>query len=282
MALARRNRSTVLYKSVILEFEKYFMEEKQKSRIQGLLSGPLQIGIVLILIAAAYLIGTLKTKVEFLEKGVALGGGSNSGGTVAGAVVPQPTSPPASADNVPKVNDADHVRGSKKARIALIEYSDIECPFCKRFHPTAKQILDTYKDDVMWVYRHYPLSFHANAQKEAEAVECANELGGSDIFWKYLDALYERTTSNGTGFALDALTPLAKELGLNDVAFKECLDSGKFAQHIQDDMNGGSSAGVTGTPGNILLDTKTGKTLLIPGAVPFEQIKPDIDAMLKS
>ena len=106
-------------------------------------------------------------------------------------------------------------------------------------------------------------------------------MGGNDAFWKYLDAIYERTASNGTGFALDKLVPLAVEQGLSEAAFKECLDSGRFEKYVAEDMVGGSKAGVTGTPGNILLNTKTGKMSLIPGAVPFETIKSAIDEMMK-
>lgn len=180
---------------------------------------------------------------------------------------------------VPEVTDADHIRGNKDAKVTFIEYSDFECPFCKRFEPTMKQIEQEYGDKVRIVYRHYPLSFHANAQKEDEASECASELGGNDGFWAYHDAILDRTTSNGTGFALDALVPLAKELGLNEAKFKECLDSGKYAQHVKDDMAGGSAAGVTGTPGSILIDA-AGNSQLISGAVPFATIKSALDAAL--
>lgn len=246
-------------------------EEKMTPRIgpQTILWG--------LLVVAAFLIGSLYTKVQYLEKGTK----ATAGTTAAAPAQPQQAPPVQDAKDVPKVSKDDHVRGERNARIALVEYSDIECPFCKRFHPTAQQVMSEYKGKVMWVYRHYPLSFHANAQKEAEAVECANELGGSDAFWKYLDTVFERTTSNGTGFALDKLVPLAKELGLNETKFTSCLDSGKYAGHVKQDMDGGSKAGVTGTPGNILLDTKTGKTSLIPGAVPYETIKSSIDEMLK-
>lgn len=242
---------------------------------------PLYVVVVIILLVQSFFLGSLWTKVEILQKGgitTAKAPAPSAGGQA--AAVPQ--APPQTASDVPKVSKDDHIRGDKNARLALIEYSDIECPFCKRFHPTAQQVVDTYKGKVMWVYRHYPLSFHANAQKEAEAVECANEQGGNDAFWKYLDSIYERTTSNGTGFALDKLVPLAKELGLDETKFKLCLDGGKFADHVKQDMDGGTKAGVTGTPGNIILDTKTGATRLIPGAVPFEQVKAVIDEMLKS
>ncbi|OGG30041.1 hypothetical protein A2973_05195 [Candidatus Gottesmanbacteria bacterium RIFCSPLOWO2_01_FULL_49_10] len=202
---------------------------------------------------------------------------------VAGVAATPPSVPPPiqEAADVPKITQEDHLRGDKNARITLIEYSDIECPYCKSFHPTAKKVVDTYNGKVSWVFRHYPLSFHQNAQKEAEAVECASEQGGNDAFWKILDALYERTTSGGLGFALDKLGPLARELGLDEAKFQACLDSGKYTKRVKDEMAGGTGAGVNGTPGNILLDTKSGKTRLIPGAVPFETIKASIDEMLK-
>ncbi len=181
---------------------------------------------------------------------------------------------------VPPLSDKDHVRGDKNAKVTLIEYSDFECPFCKKVYPTMNQILDQYKGKIKIVYRHFPLSFHANAQKEAEASECANELGGNDAFWKYHDKIFERTTSNGTGFALDKLVPLAKEIGLDENKFKTCLDSGKYAQYVKDNEAGGQSAGITGTPGNIIMNAK-GDTKLLSGALPFELFKQALDQSLK-
>jgi len=196
----------------------------------------------------------------------------------------QPPPEPTSTDNLPAIDpQKDHIRGDiRKATVAVVEYSDFECPFCQRHHPTMKQVTDTYKDTVVWVYRHFPLSFHANAQKEAEATECANELGGNDAFWKYTDAIFERTTAGGTGFPLANLAPLAKELGLDEAKFKTCLDSGKFAQHVKDDMSGGSAAGVSGTPGTIVVNLKTDENRIISGAVPFASFKAAIDALLGS
>lgn len=248
---------------------------------------PVQIIVLILLIVGAFFFGSLSEKVKILEgKGtvnvangqpVGVGGGQGAAGNAVGQ--PQPPAP--TAGPVPKVEKDEHIRGNANAKLALIEYSDLECPFCKSFHPTVQKVLDTYKNDVMWVYRHYPLGFHANAQKEAEATECAAELGGNDAFWKYVDAIYERTTSNGIGFALDALVPLAKEQGLNDQKFKECLDTGKYTKKITDQMNAGTAAGVSGTPGSFVLNVKTGESQIVSGAVPFEQVKTTIDAMLK-
>lgn len=204
--------------------------------------------------------------------------------TAPAPTAPAPTpEPPPSAPLPPIDPKTDHIRGDiKKATVAVVEYSDFECPFSKRHHPTMKQVMDTYKNDVVWVYRHFPLSFHANAQKEAEASECANELGGNDAFWKYTDAIFERTTAGGTGFPLEKLAPLAKELGLNEVKFKSCLDSGKYAKHVQDDMDTGAAAGVQGTPGNFVVNLKTQANQNISGAVPFSTFKTAIDAVLGS
>ncbi len=208
---------------------------------------------------------------------------TGTSGTVAVADA-QPTAAAAAktktpTGKVPEVTNADHIRGNKDAKVTFIEYSDFECPFCKRFEPTMQQMEKEYGDKVRIVYRHYPLSFHANAQKEAEATECANDLGGNDAFWKYHDAILERTTSNGTGFALDALVPLAKELGLDETKFKDCLDTGKFAKHVQEDESGGAAAGITGTPGSILIDA-SGSSQLLSGAVPYATIKSALDAAL--
>lgn len=189
-----------------------------------------------------------------------------------------PVVPQAVAATVPAIDfKTDHIRGNRKATIAVIEYSDYECPFCKRVEPTMQQISKDYGDKVMLVYRHFPLSFHANAQKEAEASDCASDQGK---FWEYHDAILERTTSNGTGFPLDAFVPLAKELGLNESKFKNCLESGKYAKHVTDEENAGQAAGVNGTPGSFVLNLKTQKQQFINGAQPFANFKAAIDAML--
>lgn len=234
--------------------------------------------VVVLLVVAAFVIGLLYNKVQTLEK---KGQGTTQAGTTGNAAAPQqPPQPKANLDAMPKLTDKDHIRGNKDADIVLVEYSDFECPFCARFHPTMLQIMKEYGNKVAWVYRDFPLSFHANAEKEAEASECIAEIGGNDAFWKYTDAIFERTTSNGTGFALDKLAPLAKELGINVAKFKQCLDSGKYAKAIQEEMAGGTAAGVNGTPGTIII-AKNGKKDLIGGALPFEQAKQQIDALTK-
>ena len=121
----------------------------------------------------------------------AKGGGSL--GSVAAAPTPSPLAPnpsaPPQVGTVKAVSSEDHVRGAKNAKVTLIEYSDLECPFCKRFHPTVQQAMKDYEGKIAWVYRHFPLSFHPEAMPLAVGAECANELGGSDAYWAFSDKI---------------------------------------------------------------------------------------------
>jgi len=185
------------------------------------------------------------------------------------------------AKNVKGLQADDHLRGNKNPDIVLIEYSDVECPFCKRFHPTAKEMIA--KDaNVAWVYRHFPLNFHDPlATKEAIATECVAKIGGEEKFWKYLDLLYATTTSNGRGLKVEDLSKYASQVGVDGDAVQKCIDDGKIIEKVQQDIKEGSAAGVTGTPGNILLNVKTGETRLLPGAVPYSVIKQAIEELRK-
>jgi len=226
--------------------------------------------LIALLVVAAFLIGTLFTEVRYLKK--------------SGSQSPQiaNNAPVAPEDNISArpLNDADHVLGNRNSRLLFIVYSDLECPFCKLFHPTTKQILEEYKDNLALVYRHFPLDIHPKARKEAEATECAQDSGGPSDFWKFVDKIFEVTPSNN-GLNPDELPRLAVQIGLNENKFKNCLSSGKFTQKIADDYDQGIKSGVGVTPSSVIIDTKTGKTKTITGTVRPEQIKSVIDSMLK-
>ncbi len=176
----------------------------------------------------------------------------------------------------------DHIYGDPAAEISLIEYSDFECSYCKKFHTRVKPVVDTYGGRANWVYRHFPLNIHnPGAQKQAEASECANELGGNEAFWKYADAIYARTKSNGNGFPINKLVPLAKEIGLDETEFQNCLKSGRYTERVQEDLAEGSRIGITGTPGNILLNNETGEVTSLKGAVSSKVLKANISRMLE-
>lgn len=188
----------------------------------------------------------------------------------------------ARAENVRPVSaERDHIYGNPDAIVSIIEYSDFECPFCKRFHPTPKELVDAYGGKVNWVYRHFPLAFHnPGAQKQAEASECAAGIGGNEAFWRYTDLIYERTESNGNGFPLDGLVPLAVEIGLDGAEFRKCMEEERYAARVKEDFDGGIRAGINGTPGNILLNNESGEVIPRSGAAPFDVLKQLVDRLL--
>jgi protein-disulfide isomerase len=206
------------------------------------------------------------------------------------------------------VGKTDFILGSASAPITIVEFSDTECPFCKRFHATMNSIVDTYGKDgkVAWVYRHFPLdSLHQKARKESEAVECAGELGGSTAYWSVLNAIYTNTTSND-GLDLAELPKFAKTAGVDVTKFNECLSSGKMAGAVEAEFQDGSKAGVRGTPFSVMVLNKAltssakseinslieskglqqnvtvfDKKISLNGALPAEIINPIIDIVLK-
>jgi protein-disulfide isomerase len=98
---------------------------------------------------------------------------------------------------VAPVSPDDHIVGNINAKIIIVEYSDLECPFCKVFHNTMHQVVEANNGDVAWVYRHFPIpQLHPKAFRQAEATECAWEQGGNEAFWKYTDRIFEITPSN--------------------------------------------------------------------------------------
>lgn len=190
------------------------------------------------------------------------------------------------------VSAVDHVQGdASKAKVTIIEYSDTECPFCKRHHQTLSRIYKEYgaSGDVAWVYRHFPLDFHKKAPKEAEATECASELGGSKAFWDYIGLIYTNTPSND-GLDTALLPEFAEQVGLDKTAFTKCLNSGKYAAKITEAKNAGLKAGARGTPHTVLVVRDGSKTENVPlvneqgsslGALPYESLKAIIDSFVK-
>lgn len=220
-------------------------------------------------------------------------GGWFTGSARVGAVPTAPTAPTApAAPNAPApdqvgtvapVTNADHIRGDKNAPVTIVEYSDFQCPFCARFHPTLQQIMTDYAGKVRWVYRYFPLtSIHPYAEKSAEAAECANEQGK---FWEMADVFFstqDTWAQSPSGLDAKTLEGLAKQAGVRDLKkFDDCAASGKYAALVQADEKTGEAAGVTGTPGSIILGVN-GSKQLVPGALPIDAVKQMIDSALKN
>jgi protein-disulfide isomerase len=177
--------------------------------------------------------------------------------------------------------ERDHIFGIPQAAVSLIEYSDFKCSHCQRFHSTANQVVTSYGDKVNWVYRHLPLGFHnPDAQKLAEASECVAELGGNQAFWEFADLVFQKMGPGKEGIPLDKLELLAKEMDLDAVVFRQCIDSGRMTARVREDVIEAARIGISGTPGNILLNRNTGEAKVLSGNAPADTLRAAIDALL--
>ena len=171
-----------------------------------------------------------------------------------------------------KINEKDHIRGNFNAPVTIVEYSDFQCPFCQKFHPTMQQILADYPEKVRWVYKHFPLDqIHPQARPAAEASECVWEQKGNEGFWQFADGLFENQERLGKSLYQE----LAQKLGLNMDQFNDCLSSRKYKDKVIADYQEGIKAGVRGTPGNFV----NGEAVF--GAVPYETLKAAVERALE-
>ena len=179
-----------------------------------------------------------------------------------------------------KVNvsaDNDPFLGNEKAKVTVIEFSDFECPFCRSmWRDTLPQLKKDYIDTgkIKFVYRDYPLDFHAGAKPAAEGAECARDQGK---FWEMHDKIFQEQDKQGQGtiqFGKADVVKWAGQLGLNMNQFNQCLDSGKYKAEVEKDLKDGSAAGVSGTPTTFI----NGRSLV--GAQPYTSFKTIIDEEL--
>lgn len=171
---------------------------------------------------------------------------------------------------VTPIKDSEYVKGNPDATIEIIEYSDFECPFCLRHNKNMDILFDEYKDKAKFVFRHFPLSFHPEAQKAAEAAECAGEQGK---FWEMHDAIFE--ANEAEVMSVEKWKENAKNLGLDQAQFNDCLDSGKYEEKITQDMMEGQASGVEGTPGTFI------NGVLVKGAYPIDALRAEVENALK-
>lgn len=173
--------------------------------------------------------------------------------------------------SLPEVKDGDIQVGPKDAKVRIVEYSDFQCPYCRLLHPAVKQVLSDYKDQVLFSYKQFPLSFHPQANNAALASECANEQGK---FMAYHDMLFTKQDEWSKTEGAQKFKDYALRLGLKGVQFNQCLDDKKYQDKIDADTAEGKRFGVSGTPGTFVNDQ------FIGGAVAVDELKKIIDAEL--
>nr|MDD3720721.1 thioredoxin domain-containing protein [Candidatus Gracilibacteria bacterium] len=194
-------------------------------------------------------------------------------------------------DTLNKIKANTYLQGNKDAKVSWIEYSDLECPFCAKLHKSdvPSKIKETYGDKVNKYFNNFPLEFHKNALPAAEIIECLGEQKGADAFYSLIKNSYDsaKQLSDGnidtsTSSSKDFLISEAVKLGADKTKLENCVNEEKYSKKISEEQSvGASTFGISGTPGNILVNNDTGEYEVISGAYPFESFKQTIDALLK-
>lgn len=185
---------------------------------------------IAVLLAAIILSATLFITVGSLAAVMKVNGGN----VIANTNVPTAAGQGATADPRASIEyNGEPIRGGSDAKVTIYEFSDFQCPYCKKAQPTVQQVQQKYGNKIRFVYKHFPLDFHVNAQKSAEAYECAVDQNKG---WELHDKMFELGQADGTGLAIADLKQYARQLGMNGATFDSCLDSGSKASIVQRDM----------------------------------------------
>ena len=178
------------------------------------------------------------------------------------------------------IDETDYVLGNPNAPILMIEYSDYDCPFCKKYHRTMHQIMDEYgvTGKIAWVYRQFPLAqLHPNSPKVSEAALCVGDIGGNDAFWTFSDLVFEgRALDQATN--VTKLAQYAEDSGIQRSQYLTCVDEGRMEKAVEDSIRDGFDAGARGTPYTIL---RVGnQEAVINGAQPYDTVKGIVENLI--
>lgn len=236
--------------------------------------------LVITIIVFAFFLGMLTNKVFDLQQQL------TDAKSASAAVAAQPNTalqPPVSGAPAPPSGPVNvaignfPIKGDSNAKVTVIEFADFRCPFCEQWFKTVEpQLMKDYVDSgkVKFAFRNYAFLGPASTLA-AQAGECANE---QNQFWAFHDYMYQHQPdeTDTSMYTVDNLSKIANDLGMDQSQFNSCLSSKKYASAVTKDMNDGSAAGVSGTPTTFV------NGIAIVGAVPYTQLKQQIDSALKN
>ena len=245
------------------------MTTAKSNLIKSLVPSSIQLAFLILAVVAAFFIGKLSTEVSFYEKQMA---GNNQ---LAQAPENAPQEEPYQPIDPAKFtapDNSDYVMGNPEAKIAIIEYSDFDCPFCVSFHETAKQIVEESNGSVKWIYRHFPLiQLHPDAMKKAIASECAVLQGDKETFWDFVDEIFATYTGNTLGD--EEYTAIAGKLGIDAQSFLNCIAEEETKGLVDSDIASAEKVGVQGTPGNYIANLENNVIIPLRGAEPLDNVR---------
>ncbi len=178
------------------------------------------------------------------------------------------TAPRAAQVTTTQVAKGDWIYGNPRAKVAIIEYSDIDCPYCKKFHKTLKDVVDASNGKVRWIYRHAPIdSLHPNARLKAYIAECIGVQRGNEAFWAALDSLM-KDGAIATQADFDAFVA---DTGVNRKQFDACVTDGTYVAKVKRQKRDAQQLGLKGTPFSVIVAGR--KSVPVPGAVSRDRME---------
>lgn len=200
--------------------------------------------------------------------------GARDGAGARGAAAAQGTP---QKQQLPTLTKNEWVYGNPKAKVTIVEFADIDCPFCKKFHKTAKDIVDESKGRVKWVFRHAPLdSLHPQARTKANMLECIAAQTDNDTFWRALDQL---ETGEVALASKDDYLAFAESHGADKEKFDTCMADGTYQDKVARHLDEAQRLGMKGTPFSVIVAGKT--AVPVPGALPKDKVEALIAPLLK-
>ncbi|NLG06425.1 MAG: thioredoxin domain-containing protein [Candidatus Pacebacteria bacterium] len=228
--------------------------------------------IILIVLVLGFLGGSLWTENQLLKSDKTIEQADNPSDSDEGVEA-------LALENIPEFNDKDHFQGVKDADVVMISYSDFQCFYCQRWHPTLNALVEKYADQITFVYRHFSLG-SIYSDKLIQASECVAKDAGEDAFWKFTDVLYDKLTDksiyileNGDSIISDSsILSIATSSGASADQVQACLEKQETASIVSEMMAGAQSAGIGGTPATVIISKKAGREF-IQGALPIEEVE---------
>ncbi len=177
-----------------------------------------------------------------------------------------------------------YVLWNPDAEISFVEYSDLECPFCKRLHEswTIEQVLKEYWDKVNFIFKQFPLGFHPQAQMEAEAALCVWDISWSDKYYEFITNVFKNSKANWNSYSIETIVDLAWNIWVDKEKLSACIKAWTNKELAKQQTQEGSSLfGITWTPWNVFINNKTWEWSKLPWAYPFASFKQKIDSLIK-
>ena len=240
---------------------------KSKDNLYSVLGG----AIILVVIVAFFVMDGNHTQQIIVDNTPSdtTSSDTTTSGTSSTSVVPKVI------EDVFSISEDDPIYGRRDATVFVVEYSDFECPFCKRFHPTAKDVVDESNGKVAWIYRHNALPSHPNADEAAIISECVFTHKGNESFWRFSDEIFEDQSRLSTR----QLKTLSSRYGLSDGEVSTCLrkDSAQ-SRKVETQITQARKLGFNGTPNGVIFNIETSEFAQLTGAIEKETL----EALIKS